>query len=218
MNGKKLLLAGLSATLLVGAAVQASFAAPQGNDGMGGPGGRWHRPGFSPEVAYVRMLKQFDTNGDMKISKDEVKAGVDKIFDEIDTNKDGQITPGELRAYRKERVKQWKAEHAKSADEQAQSNQDKGDQGKGDQTQGDQAQNDDNQDGGMHRGHHPHGRFMHEAAMMRTTLLFQRVDTDENGQISKQEAEDAANKLFDRMDRNHDGVISLDDMPNRPLL
>ncbi|MEF0940157.1 EF-hand domain-containing protein [Rhizobium sp. BR 362] len=212
MNGKKLLLAGLSATLLVGAA-QASFAAPQGNDGTGGPGGRWHRPGFSPEVAYVRMLKQFDTNGDMKISKDEVKTGVDKIFDEIDTNKDGQITPGELRAYRKERVKQWKAEHAKAADEQAQS-----DQGKGDQTQGDQAQNGDKQDGGKHRGHHPRGRFMHEAAMMRTTLLFQRIDTDENGQISKQEAEDAANKLFDRMDRNHDGVISLDDMPNRPLL
>ncbi|MBB5575134.1 MULTISPECIES: calcium-binding protein [Rhizobium] len=220
MNGKKILLAGLSATLLVGAAVQASFAAPQGNDDMRGHGGRWHHPGFSPEVAYVRMLKQFDTNGDMKISKDELKAGVDKIFDEIDTNKDGEITPGELRAYRQERVKQWKAEHAKDGDDQAQAQADqgKGDQGKGDQTQGDQAQNGDNQDGGKHHGHHPRGHFMHEAAMMRTTLLFQRIDTDENGQISKQEAEDAGNKLFDRMDRNHDGVISLDDMPNRPLL
>ncbi|UWU21468.1 EF-hand domain-containing protein [Rhizobium sp. CB3060] len=223
MNGKKLLLAGLSATLLVGAAVQASFAAPQAHDGMGGPGGRWHRPGFSPEVVYVRMLKQFDTNGDMKISKDEVKAGVDKIFDQIDTNKDGEITPGELRAYRKERIKEWKAERAKGAEDQAQADQAKGDQGKGDQGKGDQAQADqapsgDNQYAGKHHGHHPRGRFMHEAALMRTSLLFQRVDTDENGQISKQEAEDAANKLFDRMDRNHDGVISLDDMPNRPLL
>ncbi|MFS8111373.1 EF-hand domain-containing protein [Rhizobium jaguaris] len=207
MNGKKLLLAGLSATLLVGAAVQASFAAPQGNDGMGGPGGRWHRPGFSPEVAYVRMLKQFDTNGDMKISKDELKAGVDKIFDQIDTNKDGQITPAEVKAYRQERIKEWRAERAKA---------------KGDNGQTDQAQADDNKgdqaDKGEHHGHNPRDRFVREAALVRGMLMFHRIDTDGNGQISKQEAEDAANKFFDRMDRNHDGVISLDDMPNRPLL
>ena len=205
MNGKKLFLAGLSATLLVGAAVQASFAAPQGNDGMGGGhGGRWHRPGFSPEVAYVRMLKQFDTNGDMKISKDELKAGVDKIFDQIDTNKDGEITPAEVKAYRQERIKEWRAERAKA---------------KGDDTKNDQAQAGDNKGGkGQHRGHNPHARFVREAALVRGMLMFHRIDTDGNGQISKAEAEAAADKFFDRMDRNHDGVISLDDMPNRPLL
>lgn len=196
MNGKKLLLASLSAALLVGAAVPASFAATHDNR-AGGPGGRPHHRAFSPEIVYVRMLKQFDTNGDMKISKDELKAGVDKVFDQIDTNKDGEITPGELRAYRQERVKAWKAEHAKASNDTAKA---------------DQA--DDN--GGKHHGKNQHGRFMREA-MIRTTLLFQRIDTDENGQISKQEAENAADKLFARMDRNHDGVISLDDMPNRPL-
>ncbi|MGO8330455.1 hypothetical protein ACC811_37505, partial [Rhizobium ruizarguesonis] len=46
----------------------------------------------------------------------------------------------------------------------------------------------------------------------------ERIDTDQNGQISKQEAEDAFDKLFERMDRNKDGVISIDDMPDRTLL
>lgn len=207
MNGKKILLAGLSAALLVGAAAQASFAA-QGDEARGGHhGGRWHGPRFSPEVVYVRMLKQFGQPGDTKVTKDEVKAGVDKIFDQIDTNHDGEITPGELRAYRQERVKEWKAAHAKANDDQAQN----------DQAKGDQAENDDKGGNGP-RHHGPHGRFMHEAGLMRGMMLFHRIDKDENGQISKQEAEDAANKFFDRMDRNHDGVISLDDMPDHPLL
>lgn len=207
MNGKKILLAGLSAALLVGAAAQASFAA-QGDEARGGHhGGRWHGPRFLPEVVYVRMLKQFGQPGDTKVTKDEVKAGVDKIFDQIDTNHDGEITPGELRAYRQERVKEWKAAHAKANDDQAQN----------DQAKGDQAENDDKGGNGP-RHHGPHGRFMHEAGLMRGMMLFHRIDKDENGQISKQEAEDAANKFFDRMDRNHDGVISLDDMPDHPLL
>ncbi|MDE1997207.1 MAG: EF-hand domain-containing protein [Rhizobiaceae bacterium] len=212
MNGKKLLLVGLSATLLAGGAVQASFAAAQGQGGT-----NWHHggrhgggPRIPPEVAYVRMLKQFNTNGDMKISKDEMKAGVDKIFDEIDTNKDGQITPGELRAYHEARVKQWRAEHAKANGDDA---------AKTDQS-GDQAKADDQGGKGQHHGHRPGGpraHFMREAFLIRGMLMFHRIDTDENGQISKQEAEAAADKFFDRMDRNHDGVISLDDMPDRPL-
>ena len=210
MNGKKILLAGLSAALLVGTAAQASFAA-QGEARGGHHGERWHGPRFSPEIAYVRMLKQFGQPGDTKITRDEVKAGVDKIFDQIDTNHDGEITPGELRAYRQERFKEWKAEQAKAKDDQGDN------QAQNDQSKGDQAQADHKGDHGQ-RHHRPHGRFMHEAGLMRGMMIFHRIDKDENGQISKQEAEDAASKFFDRMDRNHDGVISLDDMPNRPLL
>jgi Ca2+-binding EF-hand superfamily protein len=49
-------------------------------------------------------------------------------------------------------------------------------------------------------------------------MMMRRADTDENGQVSKQEAVAAFDKLFTRMDRNKDGVISIDDMPDRPLL
>ena len=53
---------------------------------------------------------------------------------------------------------------------------------------------------------------------MRASMMMHRVDTDQNGQISKQEAVAAFDKLFARMDRNKDGVISIDDMPDRPFL
>ncbi len=237
MNGKKLLLAGLSATLLLSGAAQVALAASHDGDGGGRHHhGRWHRPHFSPEVLYVRMLKEFGNPGDTKLTKDEVKAGVDKIFDQIDVNHDGEITPGEYRAYRQEQIKQWRAEHAKAdgdqtqtaqpqGGDQAQGNQAQGDQApadqsKSDQSKNDQAQNDnDNGNGGEgHRHHRPHGRFMHEGGFMRGAMIFRFADTDQSGQISKKEAEDAMNKLFDRLDRNHDGVVNLDDMPGRPLL
>ncbi|MGY5801503.1 calcium-binding protein [Rhizobium hainanense] len=243
MNGKKLLLAGLSATLLLSGAAQVALAASHDGDGRDRHHhqGRWHRPHFSPEVLYVRMLKEFGNPGDTKLTKDEVKAGVDKIFDQIDVNHDGEITPGEYRAYRQEQMKQWRAEHAKADGDQtqngqaqggdqaqgnqaqgnqAQSNQAPADQSKSDQAQNDQAQNDnDNDKGGEgHRHHRPHGRFMHEGGFMRGAMIFRFADTDQSGQISKKEAEDAMNKLFDRLDRNHDGVVNLDDMPGRPLL
>lgn len=215
MNGKKILITAMSASLLLGGAA-AAFAA--GGHHMGGPRGP-HHPGMPPEILFVRMLQQFDTNGDMKISKDEAKTGVDKIFDAIDTNKDGEITPGEFRTYREaqrkaaweERKKEWEANKDKDAPKPD-----------------DQAQNDDqdgsDQGGKHHHGDHgpggprgEHGWRPHGGGMM-GQMLFHRVDTDENGQISKAEAEAAMDKLFDRLDRNHDGFIALDDMPKMPLL
>jgi len=51
-----------------------------------------------------------------------------------------------------------------------------------------------------------------EGRMMRV------ADTDENGQISQAEATAMVDKMFTRMDRNNDGVISADDMPKRPMM
>ncbi|MBN8950017.1 MULTISPECIES: EF-hand domain-containing protein [unclassified Rhizobium] len=246
MNGKKLLLAGLSATLLLGGAAQMALAAQHDGEGWGRHHhhyhqGRWHRPHFSPAVLYVRMLKEFGNPGDTKLTRDEVKAGVDKIFDQIDVNHDGEITPGEYRAYRQEQMKQWRAEHAKANGDQTQNGQAQGgdqaqanqaqnnqasanqaqpNQAPADQSKSDQAQNDNDNDkgGDGHRHHGPHGRFMHEGGFMRGAMIFRFADTDQSGQISKKEAEDAMNKIFDRLDRNHDGVVNLDDIQVRPLL
>jgi Ca2+-binding EF-hand superfamily protein len=208
MNAKKFLVTAMSATLLVGAAAGTTFAAPGRHEGKGHHA-EWRRHRIPPQLIYVWMLQHFDTQGLTKITKDEAKAGTDKLFDEIDTNKDGSITPGELRAYHEAQIKAWKADHQKMAGDNAKS----GDEAKTD----DEAQNgngghDGHKDGKrQHRGG-PHGM------MMRSAMLFRLVDTDESGQISKQEAETAMDKLFDRMDRNHDGVVNIDDMPNFPLL
>jgi hypothetical protein len=53
--------------------------------------------------------------------------------------------------------------------------------------------------------------------MMPGMALVRMADTDENGQISKAEATAAMDKMFTRMDRNKDGVITIDDLPDRPF-
>lgn len=203
MYRNKLILAGLSAALIAGAA-GASFAANgkhpdrprHHHEMMGGPRGAAFR-----EIAFVRMLKQFDENKDGKISKQEAIDGVDKIFAAADKNNDGSLTPGEIREYHQAQIKAWRDAH-KDAKKDG-----------GDDQQ--MAQNDGmGRHGGPdgHRWGKRHGGDMMFAAMMR------HVDKDENGQISKQEAEDAMSRFFDRLDTNKDGFISIDDMPDRPFL
>jgi EF hand len=47
-------------------------------------------------------MKKLDTNGDKMISRDEAKGHpkLEKNFDAIDTNKDGKLSPEELKAFR----------------------------------------------------------------------------------------------------------------------
>ncbi|RCW27101.1 EF-hand domain-containing protein [Ciceribacter lividus] len=190
MNRKTLTLTALAATLVVGTSA-AAFA----HEEMGGARG--------PEARFVHMLQQFDENKDGKISKDEAKAGQERLFGEIDTDKDGVLTPGELRAHR-EAMRASAPADGKGAGA-GMGPQD----GTGRQMgmmgwkkhHGDRAMNED----GQRQGMGPGGRF----GGMRM------ADADENGQISREEASVAGDKLFTRMDRNGDGVLSADDMPKR---
>jgi collagen type III alpha len=63
-----------------------------GAGGPGGPGGA--RP--NPE----EIFKRLDKNGDGKIAKDEAPERIAANFDKLDVNKDGFITPEELKAGR----------------------------------------------------------------------------------------------------------------------
>ncbi|MBX4929681.1 EF-hand domain-containing protein [Rhizobium binae] len=205
MYRNKLILAALSSVLVLGAAAGTSFAAP-GNGprphdaGMDGPG----RDAFL-EITYVRMLKEFDANKDAKVSKEEATSGLDKVFAEIDTNNDGSLTPGEIRQYRQTQLQAMKDQHKQEAGDEQDANAapDMPDDEPGQPPRG---------------GHGDHHWMRHGGNFMRASMMMRRVDTDENGQISKQEAVAAFDKLFTRMDRNKDGVISIDDMPDRPLL
>jgi Ca2+-binding EF-hand superfamily protein len=223
MNGKKIATAALGATLLIGASASASFAAPH-HDG--------HRPGPERQMMadrlFIYLLKNADANKDGKISKDELVAWEESLFAQIDTNKDGSLTPGELRNFRDAKMEEWRdkmhAEHAggekkgpgpDAANKDAPPPPPPGKGGPDDGHHGPRHGGPDHMDGrgpgpdGMdHDGMRPHGM---------ATGLIRMIDTDENGQISKAEANAAVDKLFDRMDRNKDGVISIDDLPNGPF-
>ncbi|NLS02109.1 calcium-binding protein [Rhizobium sp. P32RR-XVIII] len=214
MSRNNLLLAALSSVMIVGAAAGASFAAP-GDKASQPPRqmmGDGMRAEAMREIAFVRMLKQFDTNKDGQISKQEGQDGMEKVFAAIDTNNDGSLTPGEIRKYHQAQMKDGKAPADQMGANAPQAG-DNGDQPKvqkradGDRGRG---------DGDRGRGDRPLG--MREGGMMMFASMMRRVDTDENGQISQQEAEAAFEVFFTRMDRSKDGVISIDDMPDRPFL
>lgn len=56
-------------------------------------------------------FKKADSDGNGTLSKEEAEKGMPRLaknFDAIDTNKDGQISPDEIRAYMKDRMKSRK--------------------------------------------------------------------------------------------------------------
>jgi Ca2+-binding EF-hand superfamily protein len=65
------------------------------------------------------MFSQFDKNNDGRISREEMKAGMDSLFTEVDTNKDGFLSNDEMQAHRKamhEKHAEMMSERWKAAD------------------------------------------------------------------------------------------------------
>ncbi|WP_165215837.1 EF-hand domain-containing protein [Affinirhizobium pseudoryzae] len=223
MTLNRYVLAALGATFLVGAAAPASFAAPGRPD---------HGPGRGPERAmmqdmmFVRLLKTADANKDGKISKDEVAAWEETTFAAIDANKDGILTPGEMRNYREARMDEWREKRQAERAENG-----KGPKGPDmaagdnppppgpDARPGPREMADGERGPGRHHGdrHWGERHGMGPRAMMPGVGLVRMIDTDENGQVSKAEATAAVDKMFTRMDRNKDGFITVDDLPDAPF-
>lgn len=221
MKVKKFALAALGATFLVGALAPASFAAPGGRPehgpGRHGPERGGPERGMMQDMIFIRLLKEADTNKDAKITKEEVTAWGDGLFTAADENKDGVLTPGELRKYREARMEEWREKRRTERAEAA-----KGpDAGPAEMADDEDAPPPPPPEAGGPRG--PHGKHhgmregMGPRGMMPVMALVRMADTDENGQISKAEETAAVDKLFERMDRNKDGVITIDDLPDRPL-
>lgn len=218
MTAKKIVLATLGAALVLAAAAPASFAAP----GRDGPGREGHRDGMGrhgerammQDVMFVRLLKTADANKDAKISKEEVAAYQEQLFTKIDADKDGSLTPGEFRAFRKTQREEFRANNPRpERAERAERREERREQRMAENGDRPDRPGRDGKDGprqGMRHGGERGGP-------MGGMRLIRMADTDENGQYSKAEITAAADKLFTRMDRNNDGVITIDDMPDRPL-
>jgi Ca2+-binding EF-hand superfamily protein len=68
----------------------------RGEGGEGGRGGEGQQAGNNVEET-VSMLMTFDENGDGKLSRSELPERFQGIFDRADENKDGFLTPDEIR-------------------------------------------------------------------------------------------------------------------------
>ncbi|MCJ8521183.1 Ca2+-binding EF-hand superfamily protein [Pseudorhizobium tarimense] len=218
MKINKVILASLAAVLVASTALP-SFAAPGGD----GPGRHVARGGMMQEMMFVRLLKTADADKDAKITKEELSARQEALFSEMDADKDGNLIPGELRAYRKAKMEDFRKDNPRPEraerreerrQEMVQSNDDGNDKAHSNGRPGRRGEHADRRHEGGRGGMHHGGRMGPQMGGMH---LNRQADTDENGQFSKAEVTVAVDKLFARMDRNDDGVISIDDMPNRPF-
>lgn len=90
---KKVIL-GSAAVLGLSVLAFSAMAAPQGRPG--GPGG----------------FSRLDTNGDGKITAEEMSARQTKLIAAADKNGDGALTQEELKAYHEARRAEWKKKHS----------------------------------------------------------------------------------------------------------
>ena len=223
MNGKTLTLAAVAASLMIGTTAGGAFAQDRGERRGPGRGG--------PEVMFVQLLQQHDIDKDGKISKEEANPAGTALFASIDANKDGVLTPGEMRQHREAMREERKAAmEARRAERQAEREAAKADaptppdgapqeQAMNDHGPGRDGRGHDGKRHGWHNERADRGGDRRGPDGMRGEGRMMRVaDTDENGQISQAEATAMADRMFTRMDRNKDGFISADDMPKRPIM
>jgi Ca2+-binding EF-hand superfamily protein len=202
MNIKRLALLTVAATTLATAA----FA-----DGGKGHGG---------------FLKSADLNKDGVIDQSEFQTTRDKWFADLDSNKDGFVTADELKAFGDKMHAEWAKKHADQA------NGDKKADGKhGDFSQRILERVDSDKDGKISKA-----EFDTEGSKLFTKLdensdgkiaenempqrhwarfggqMFDRMDADKDGQVTKAEFQAAGDKMFQRMDKNGDGIIEKDEM------
>lgn len=199
MNARKIAVSALGSLMILSSAASFAVAAPGGHPG---PKRQW----ISPEAGFIYLLKNGDANKDFKIDAAEFDKLQDDLFARIDKDNDGIITPKEVRDDRMAKIAEFRAERAKL----------KAEKDLADDTDDEKADAEAKPD----RKHDKHAKGKdrkgpkHNAGLG----LLRFADTDENGQVSKAEMKEASDKLFKRLDRNGDGAISIEDLPNRPFL
>lgn len=134
-----------------------------------------------------RMIEKLDANKDGGISLEEVKAHQGTIFTSVDANSDSSLTQDEFDMIKEMRKAEREAKKAANGEQTTET-----------------AQSDDKD--GKKRGGKRGGK---------RGMSFDRLDADNSGSISLEEFTAHSDKMFDRMDRNDDGVINTDDVKRK---
>ncbi len=181
------------------------------------------RPMEGRGPAFFRML---DKNQDGRLSKDELAKATD-LFDELDRNHDGQLDPAELFAGpggppgpREGNPPGRDRGDAPREDAPRRDGAPRGDAPRGDNPRGDAPRRE-----AAPEGDRPAGDRRPEAERARgdrqpgadanrersAAPIFQRLDRDGDGKISKDEAPEAMKERFSMLDTNGDGSVSLEE-------
>jgi Ca2+-binding EF-hand superfamily protein len=145
------------------------------------------RQKLTPEQRAEWMMKRLDTNGDNKVSLEEVQTRASEAFKNFDADGNGQVTRDEVKAKRqafREARKEWRAARDKTGEEKTVALEKL--------------------------------REMRPAMLpgMRPRV-FVMADTDKNGSLSLAEVSEQAGNMFKRRDTNDDGFIDASDFARK---
>jgi Ca2+-binding EF-hand superfamily protein len=163
--------------------------------------------------AFLKRLAEMDTNKDKQVSRDEFLTGTMKRFDAVDANHDGFVTKEEIQAAVKDLGGQVFGKVDKNGD---------GKIGK-DEFPGKPerfAALDKNGDGFLTKEElQAAGDKIRERLGDRKPgeRIWGRLDTNNDGKVSRDEFQIGMTQVFSLLDRNGDGVISKADRGPRPL-
>lgn len=131
------------------------------------------------------FLRSADLNHDGVIDQSEYQTARDNWFQDLDANKDGFISSDELKAASAKLHAAWAQRHADTAKAQQ----------------------------GAAAGTTPPADTARESRF--ADRMMKRLDTDQDGKISKAEFDTDGAAFFKRLDKNGDGKIASDEMPAR---
>jgi len=176
-----------------------------------------HEAGGHHRRHHGAHFAKLDKNGDKKVDRSEAKLAAQQHFTEMDTNNNQIVTKEEAVALMQ---KKW-AEHRPTPEQEAArfKEKDKNQNGKLERSETRMSAEhfdriDQNHDGGLTAAELKTAREEHEKARQDKPAhdkggpMFKHLDTNQDGQITKQESDQGALLMFDAMDQNKDGYVT----------
>lgn len=215
----------LSSAIALAISAHASFAGSDNDMGFGPKAkeGNWSaRQQARTERRVEKMMARFDTNKDGQITLDEVQAVRQARFQKMDTDGNGGVSLEEFKAFKSQKRRPPRRSQADERGSQNQgmgspNAQDEDGERRGNRPGGPNRQDQNN--GWMGKGKRdfgPKGQCNKSYKKgKRLKARFNRLDQDNNGQISLEEFS-AKVPLFRKFDTNHDGVITKAELSQKP--